>query len=542
MSTPGAEKRMALYEDLRLAVPEQLPAYLSKQRWFGGKARRIHSAEILDLVPLQTGQLDAFLLLARAEYETGIGDTYVLPMIVSRAASGQQAAGGGELRIRSVGDVNGSVVLTDALQNEQFLSWLLDAVEVKLVSKGVRGELRASHTAIFQDIRSNSGDGLHPRLLRGEQSNSSVAYGDRLILKLFRRVEEGVNPDLEIELFLTEAAHFPNVPPVAGAFEYREENGSLVSIGTLQRFVANQGDAWRFTLDSLKDFREQTARYPEGPPALGEAANPILAYESELPPIAAELLGAYLSQVGLLGKRTAQLHLALASDFSKPAFAPEAFTGSFQRDFERSAIDLAERNFGLLREKREELQPKTREEAARILDRQGEIIEKLRSIAAAENLGMRIRIHGDYHLGQVLYTGSDFMIIDFEGEPARPLSERRTKRSALQDVAGMVRSFHYAAFSRLPDATDESTQGEIDLQKQMRWSQNWYAWAASRFLHSYFETAKSGSFLPPSRQDVSALLQIYLLEKAIYELGYELNNRPAWAGIPLAGISQLLVH
>jgi maltose alpha-D-glucosyltransferase/alpha-amylase len=315
-----------------------------------------------------------------------------------------------------------------------------------------------------------------------------------------------------------------------------------VSIGTLQRFVANQGDAWRFTLDSLKDFREQTARYPEGPPALGEAANPILAYESELPPIAAELLGAYLSQVGLLGKRTAQLHLALASDFSKPAFAPEAFTGSFQRDFERSAIDLAERNFGLLREKREELQPKTREEAARILDRQGEIIEKLRSIAAAENLGMRIRIHGDYHLGQVLYTGSDFMIIDFEGEPARPLSERRTKRSALQDVAGMVRSFHYAAFSRLPDATDESTQGEIDSQKQMRWSQNWYAWAASRFLHSYFETAKSGSFLPPSRQDVSALLQIYLLEKAIYELGYELNNRPAWAGIPLAGISQLLVH
>ncbi len=245
MSTPGAEKRMALYEDLRLALPEQLPAYLAKQRWFGGKARRIHSAGILDLVPLQTGQLDAFLLLARVEYETGMGDTYVLAMIVSQAASGQQAADGGELRIRGIGDVNGSAVLTDALQNEQFLSWLLDAVEVKLVSKGVRGELRASYTAIFQDIRSNSGDGLHPRLLRGEQSNSSVAYGDRLILKFFRRVEEGVNPDLEIGLFLTEAAHFPNVPPVAGRSSTGKKMGvscRLASCSALSRIKGTPGD------------------------------------------------------------------------------------------------------------------------------------------------------------------------------------------------------------------------------------------------------------------------------------------------------------
>lgn len=153
---------------------------------------------------------------------------------------------------------------------------------------------------------------------------------------------------------------------------------------------------------------------------------------------------------------------------------------------------------------------------------------------------MRTRIHGDYHLGQVLYTGSDFMIIDFEGEPARPLSERRTKRSPLQDVAGMVRSFHYAAFSHLLGPHDASTSSDAHARALANWAEGWYAWVVRTFLRSYFRVAQSGSFLPSSREEISALLQIHLLEKAIYELGYELNNRPSWVGIPLAGISQLL--
>ena len=231
---------------------------------------------------------------------------------------------------RAAGQASGSAVLTDALKNDQFLSWLLDAIEVRLVSKGTQGEIRASYTDMFQTIRSQAGNGLRPRLLKGEQSNSSIAYGDRLILKLFRRVEEGVNPDLEIGLFLTEKARFPNVPPVAGSIEYRASSGAGMTIGILQGFVPNQGDAWTYTLHSLEGFWEKTASYPEGPPALAaEDANPVLRYDGVVPKVAADLIGPYLEKIELLGKRTAEMHLALASDSRDPAFAPEPFTDSF---------------------------------------------------------------------------------------------------------------------------------------------------------------------------------------------------------------------
>ena len=543
MSTSGAGMGLSLYEELRLALPDQLPAYLLAQRWFGGKARQIRATELADLVPLRTGQVDAVLLLVRVEYESGPGDTYALPMIVSDAAGGQSEDGQAALHIGK-GISGASKFLTDALRNDSFLGWLLDAIEVKLVSKGARGEIRASYTEIFQDIRSHAGGDLPPRLLKGEQSNNSIAYGDRMILKFFRRVQEGLNPDLEIGLFLTQKAHFARVPAVAGAFEYRAEDGGVASVGILQRFVPNQGDAWRFTLQSLKGFWEETAKRPAGPPAsAAETANPVLSHETALPPVATELIGPYLHEAALLGKRTAELHLALASDPFDPGFAPEPFELSFLSGLENSARELAARNFELLRRKLDQLPREVRNQAVDILSRESAILEKFKSLGGGKNLGLRIRIHGDYHLGQVLYTGSDFVIIDFEGEPARPLVERRIKHSPLQDVAGMVRSFHYAAFAHLlvPDSAASQSPAR-DLQKSASWAQSWYAWVVSRFLNSYFEIAQSGSFLPPSREEISALLQVHLLEKAIYELGYELNNRPTWVGIPLAGISQLIAH
>ena len=544
MSTPGAEKRMPFYEEVRLALPEQLAAYLSIQRWFGGKARKTRSAELLDLVPLQTGEADAYLLLAQVEYEAGPGDTYVLPMICSEAAIGHATDGNAGLLVRrAAGRSNGTALLTDALKNDPFLSWLLDAIEVRLVSKGAQGEIRASYTEMFQTIRSQAGNGLRPRLLKGEQSNSSIAYGDRLILKLFRRVEEGVNPDLEIGLFLTEKARFSHVPPVAGSIEYRASSGIGMTIGILQGFVPNQGDAWTYTLHSLEGFWEKPATCPEGPPNVtAEDANPVLQYDAVPPKAVADLIGPYLEKIDLLGKRTAQLHVALASDSSDPAFAPEPFTDSSLRSLEGSARGLAARNFGLLRQKLGELLPETRAQAAEILDQESAILERFRAWAGKQTLGARIRIHGDYHLGQVLFTGSDFVIIDFEGEPARRLPERRMKRSPLQDVASMLRSFHYAAFVHLLEPAGESHSREKKFQEYAPWARSWYTWVASRFLRSYFEIAQSGSFLPSSREEISGLLQVHLLDKAVYELGYELNNRPSWVGIPLAGISQLLAR
>jgi maltose alpha-D-glucosyltransferase/alpha-amylase len=537
VSAPGSEKRMSFDEELREALPRQLPGYLASQRWFGGKARQIRSTELVDVIPLPGGRLEAFVLLARVEYASGSGETYVLPLVCQRepAESGSEAV---TLQVCSSGRV---LVLSDALRNGEFLLALLDAMENRVVLPGVRGEIRAACTSMFQELRSSGSGALRPRLLGGEQSNSSIIYGDRLILKVFRRLEEGVNPDLEIGLFLTEKARFRNVPPVAGWLEYLASDDKPMSLGILQGFVANDGDAWRFTLRGLASFWHELSKYSRGTllqPSLHR--NSGLLDESNPPAVASAWVASYLDAVGLLGKRTAQMHVALASEPSDSAFAPEPYTASFQRTLEESVRGMTDRNFDLLRQKRPELPEEQRSEAGQLVDRRGEILQRLHSALSVPIRAMRTRIHGDYHLGQVLYTGCDFVMIDFEGEPARPLSERRMKRSPLQDVAGMLRSFHYAAFGSLLVPLDEASAPDRDRRSLLPWAGSWYAWASTRFLQSYLEKSGAAAYLPASRGDLSTLLQLHLLEKAIYELGYELNNRPPWVGIPLAGISALL--
>jgi maltose alpha-D-glucosyltransferase/alpha-amylase len=540
MTAPGTEKRMSLFEQLRSRLPLELPAYLAGKRWYGGKARRIHSIDLIDLIPLQTGQLDAFVALAHVEYDIGTGENYVLPMFVADSGSGDFAGAESLLRVQTA-DRNQELFLADALKNERFLRWLLDAIEVQVVSHGSNGDVRASYTKIFQEIRSSRGP-LDPKPGSAEQSNSSIIYGDSLILKFFRRTEQGLNPDLEIGLFLTGKAHFNGVPPVAGSIEYVPEEGEPYTLAVLQGFVPNQGDAWRFTLESVATFWDELGKLPENSPApVAVPAETMIEFDQDLPAMASDLVGPYLSRVRQLGRRTAELHLALASDSSDPAFAPEPFSTDFQQEFERSARALTEGTFGLLRQKRADLPDDLRAQAEVIINAQPRILQEFQSIAKIRG-GKRTRIHGDYHLGQVLYTGADFVIIDFEGEPARPLSERRMKRSPLQDVAGMVRSFHYAAFAHLLAPGDGSAQPRKDFSKASSWAENWYSWVTFRFLKSYFANAQPGTFLPSSREEISALLRIHLLEKAVYELGYELNNRPAWVAIPLAGISRLLAQ
>jgi maltose alpha-D-glucosyltransferase/alpha-amylase len=244
--------------------------------------------------------------------------------------------------------------------------------------------------------------------------------------------------------------------------------------------------------------------------------------------------------VQLLGKRTAELHLALASERTDPGFAPEPYTAPFQRAFKETLYTLTEQNLALLRVKLDELPPELRDKASDLTSREGEILRRYDSALGSPIHAMRTRVHGDYHLGQVLYTGSDFVIIDFEGEPARSISERRIKRSPLQDVAGMLRSFHYAAFSFQLAPLDEMTASEMGNYDVRTWAEAWYACVADRFLGAYFGNVGAACFIPANHDELSALLRLHLLEKAVYELGYELNNRPAWIAIPLAGISQLL--
>jgi maltose alpha-D-glucosyltransferase/alpha-amylase len=247
-----------------------------------------------------------------------------------------------------------------------------------------------------------------------------------------------------------------------------------------------------------------------------------------------------LSEMGLLGQRTAELHLALSSETDDAAFAAEPFTAEFQSALLRSVEQLTHRTMGLLRARMSEIPAEYKWQAAGLAERENEVGERFRSALAGPIDALRIRIHGDYHLGQVLYTGSDFVIIDFEGEPARPLAERRLKQSPLQDVAGMLRSFHYAAFA--PILTP--AQGQIFPQTRVTslsmWAEEWSRRASGRFLDRYYETSRGAAYLPSEARERTRLLEMYLLAKAIYELGYELNNRPSWVAIPLEGIARLL--
>jgi len=535
MGSPASERQPNFEQEMKSALPDELPEFLKQQRWFGGKARTIRSVEVADVIQFPDSKFEAYVLIVGVEYANGAGDRYVVP-VMQAEGDARTAENEPVLKMRSESRRR-EIVFVNALANEEFLSALLQMIRNGDVLKGANGRLRAARTKALQEI-APQGD-LQPKLLRGEQSNSSVVYGDHFILKLIRRIEEGVNPDLEMGLFLSEKAHFKNVPPLAGSMEYQPNQGGAATVGVLQGLVLNQSDGWRFTMNALAQFWEEVLNSrADRPPESSRSLGPL--EWSQPPEIALKLVGTYLEATRTLAKRTAEMHLALASDANDPAFSPEPFTPAYQRDFERSVGDLTEKNFGLLNEKLQELKGDTRAQAENVLRSKDEILGEFHATLGSPINAMRTRVHGDYHLGQVLHTGTDFMIIDFEGEPSRPLKDRRVKRSPLQDVAGMMRSFHYAPFaSLLAPTSGEPVAGE-QLERLVPWAEAWSAWVMAEFLKSYLESADGALFIPASPGEVARLLRINLLEKAIYELGYELNNRPKWVGIPLAGISRLL--
>jgi maltose alpha-D-glucosyltransferase/alpha-amylase len=360
-------------------------------------------------------------------------------------------------------------------------------------------------------------------------------------LKLFRRLEEGINPDVEISKFLTGNTPFINISQVAGTLEYQQGRRKPLSLAILQSFVPNEGDAWAYTLDFLERYLGEVMTHPtvQAPPI---PRRPLLSLSKskEPPALAQETIGPYLASAQLLGQRTAELHIALASGLQNPDFAPEPYTMMYQTSLYQSLRGYAIRTMRLLEERLRHLPEEQREEARQILDMEKDIVERYNLIRKQKIAAVRIRCHGDYHLGQVLYTGNDFVIIDFEGEPARSLSERRLKRSPLRDVAGMLRSFHYATHSAIMKQASLLSKTEDSLPLLQRWAQYWYTWVSAEFLNAYLDIMAQTGLLPDKPDQLKILLDAFLLDKALYEVSYELNNRPDWVSVPLHGILQIM--
>jgi maltose alpha-D-glucosyltransferase/alpha-amylase len=351
-------------------------------------------------------------------------------------------------------------------------------------------------------------------------------YGRPLLLKLFRRLEVGVNPDFEIGRFLTDVHPFARIPRTAGALEYYRPGNGPITLAILQERIANQGDGWLHALAELRGYYERVGGRD---PAAGVGA--------ELPPAAREAIGPYLDAAATLGRRTAELHLALAAGASDPAFAPEPLTDTDLASLKEGMLDQARRALALLAANQERLAGATAPAAKRLLDDAPCVLEQLAGGAPARVAAYKIRCHGDYHLGQVLWVDNDFYILDFEGEPTRTVEERRARQSPLKDVAGMLRSFHYAAYAGLFIHT-LSRADEFDRLEP--WADLWQRGTSATFLRAYRKTAGEAAFLPRGERAFAALLDAFMLDKAFYELAYELNNRPDWVRIPLRGIVALL--
>jgi maltose alpha-D-glucosyltransferase/alpha-amylase len=364
--------------------------------------------------------------------------------------------------------------------------------------------------------------------------------GDKFILKTFRRLEAGLNPDLEINRFLAEH-NFPHVPPLAGGLTYRTSGGEDIGLGILSGFMANCKDGWEYTLEVLGRYYQRIGSLPEEQRTAPKIDGlPLDGITGEVPVLVTERLSSYVEAARLLGQRTAELHLCLASDKDNKDFAPEPFNPFYQRSLFQSMRNMAVQSLSVLRGKLKTVPESSRADAEKMGAFLSEILKRLRAVADGRLSGYRTRIHGDYHLGQLLQTGKDFLIIDFEGEPARSIGERRFKRTPLTDVAGMLRSFDYAAYAALFAQLERGVVTAESRAWVEPWARYWTHWASVIFLKAYFETARQGDFLPATPQEVKVLVDASLISKALYELRYELNNRPAWLPIPLRGLLQML--
>ncbi len=521
-----------------------LTNWIRERRWFRSRTRRIKRLEVRDIVPVPMADRAAAVLLAEVTYTDGDPELYLIPLAImsSRAASAiiRQSPHAAIALVMGSDARRASSVLIDATLDPAFMTAVLDAIGSKRRLRGRAGELIGRPEKRFRTIVGSDLAALTPTPIRGEQSNSSIIFGDRAILKLYRVTQPGINPDLEVGRVLTERG-FAQTPAIAGSMDYRSDDGTQMTAVLVNAFAPNQGNLFMHTLDELGGFFERAAAGPRRTDTEGiDPARLLRASTETPPPDIHEAIDTYLETARLAGIRTGELHVTLARPGDDAAFAPEPFSELYQRSLFQSIGASTRRSLDLLARRLDMLTPEAAADAVRVLELRGAVTARLRFLLSHKFGGMRIRTHGDLHAEQILNTGRDLVIIDFEGEPTRPLSERRLKRSALRDVAGMIRSFHYASYGSLLRPEMGAEIRPEDIEPLEGWVRGWNRWVGATFLAGYREATSGASFLPSDDLEWAGLLDAFLLEKACYELTYELNNRPDWVAIPIRGILQLL--
>jgi maltose alpha-D-glucosyltransferase/alpha-amylase len=493
---------------------ETLPRFIETQRWFGAKGSQIDRARLAEQILWQEGRLAWLLAVVDLEL-TGDGErmTYFVPLALAwedrdddrvRALSTAAVA-----KIRQQANVG---IMGDAFADECFCRAIVAAIAANREVAGAQGRLRFRPTEAFAEIAGTEAAALKVERPLGSSSNTIVTMGERLMLKGYRRLREGISPELEMGTFLTEVAHFPNCARLAGVIEYTGADAEMRPLGLLQAYVANQGDGWNYVLEYLRRHLEEHRTTPadENPPA--------------------NLHDAHLALIRTLALRTAELHRALSARTNNPAFDPEPLSRADVDAYAQRAQAEAAMALDQLRDALPLLNAADRDKATAVLALRERLLARMAACTQAAPQGQKIRIHGDYHLGQVLLTRNDFVIIDFEGEPGRGLDQRRAKQSPLRDVAGMLRSFSYVGQS----AVRKYAHNDAEAARLTPMALAWESEVRTAFLDAYDEAQQDAPAAQKATND--GLLALFEIEKAFYEVRYELGNRPGWAGIPLQGI------
>lgn len=517
----------------RKSLESILPTYLKQRRWFAGKGKVIRSVSIRDHLPLP-GTDDTMVTFLQVSYTTGSDEMYILPLSFYSATDELPRSFEMEHLVVSWIDTGAARgTLYESIEQPDVHDQLLSLIARRKKLVGENGELIGMPGANFKSRERQESSGLQSRTLGAEQSNTSILFGDRYFMKLYRKLEPGGSPELEMVRHLTEHTSFRNLPLFFGSLEYRDKGqNELIEVGILQGLVGNQGDAWKLSTDAAGTYFEELLRRKDSLPLRPSLGGSAVARES--------MAGFFLEMASLLGTRTAQMHEALTDPRAPEAFRPDPFTGLYMRGLRQSLQSQVKRAMHRLAKAQSDLPEQIASGIAQeVLSLEQELLAALTVLTSEKYAALKIRIHGDFHLGQVLFTGKDFMIMDFEGEPARPLSERKLKYSCYRDVSGMLRSFHYAVFNALYLQRGFREEDRDFLEP---WADPWYQQVSDRFLAAYHAVLTNSPLVPSDSRHQDDLLRMFLLEKAFYELGYELNNRPQWTVIPLKGILQVAHH
>jgi maltose alpha-D-glucosyltransferase/alpha-amylase len=493
---------------------QSLRDYLPLQRWFAGKGRRLGEVKLRPLAALGGGRHLLSVVEADADDET---QRYFLPLSADWEEETTTLSPRLPATLAKLRRANRVGAVLDGAADEAMATALLDHLRDEREIETAAGRITFRKTTRAGDLEAGT-----PRLLSAEQSNASIAFGDALILKLYRRLRAGVQPDIEIARFLTEETDFDGTPALLGTIDWVDGDGTPTTLGAVSAFVRNQGDAWGYVTEALDRDTERQNLMPE-PGADGQD-------EAEM------VLGGHLDIGTILGRRTSELHRALASGTEESGFAEEPLTEDDLARLARATQEDVDRAFAALKERLFRLPEGGRETAGRLLARADEVAARIAEAARMDPQGGKCRIHGDYHLGQVLIVQNDVAIIDFEGEPSRPMADRTAKSSPLRDVAGMLRSFDYALWT----AIFHRLQLGADPQATIDAVEGWREDTQGAFLDAYREGMAGSTLLPDDREAEGRLLELFLIQKVAYEIGYELSMRPDWVQIPLEGLLALL--